>query len=422
VTTPDPADNGSQQRRDQPGQQPEDDGPAHPSGVPATGGPWAVPGEEAAWARPDEGWAATDDPELWAPGGGPASPSPLPPPLDNSRTLGDEPLDDPTPRTLLNGTPLGPQTIPPQAAGSSPDETPTAPQPALSTPDTTPTTRTDAPDARPPGVPSTGGDDPTATLEAPVSTLGTPAGRGDQPDSSPPWSTPEFPATTPPIGAHDEPPPAPPPIHPQPPAGSPPAAGPPPPPWGPGPGGGYPPPGGPPPDRRLPIIIGIVAVLLLCCCAGAIGSLLAWGDDVYREMRDRTRQTVGLHEPGRDGDFEFQVSALECGIGRIGDPFVSQAAAGQYCLVEVSVRNVGDRPVPLSESLQKAYGPSGKQFGTDSNAVLLANAEQPVFLIDINPGNEVTGILVYDIPTDTQIVKLELHAAEKSRGLFVRTG
>jgi Domain of unknown function (DUF4352) len=41
------------------------------------------------------------------------------------------------------------------------------------------------------------------------------------------------------------------------------------------------------------------------------------------------------------------------------------------------------------------------------------------FLEDINPGNSVNGIIVFDIPKDATIVKLELHDSAFSGGVVV---
>lgn len=347
MTTPDPADNGSEPPRDQSGRQSE--------------------GESA----------LTEDPEQWASAVDPASPPPLPPPLDNSRSLGDQPIEDPTPRTMLNGTPLaGPSEISEQAAGSSPDETPTAPQAPVAPPDR-PAPGALAPIAPPPGPP---------TSIAP--TLEKPRPEAPEPGTPPPWSTPDTAATAPPIGGTDTPSPN----HPRPPSpgqhqpstGPSTSAGPPPGPHPPTPPGGsvppYPP--GPPlpppkPGGRLPLILGIIAVLLICCCAAVVTSLLTWGGDAYDQIRNRTRQTIGLDEPGRDDKLELRMRAVECAVDRIGNPFVSQAPVGQFCLVQVTVRNIGDRPAAVSESLQEAYGPAGKRFVADGAAVLLATPSSP---------------------------------------------
>lgn len=172
--------------------------------------------------------------------------------------------------------------------------------------------------------------------------------------------------------------------------------------------------------RRLAILAGAgVAVLLLCCCGSVATAALTWGDDVYNRVAGGPTETVDLREAGRDGNLEFTVRQIECGVDRIGDAFVSQTAVGQFCLVEMTIRNVGDRPATFSDSLQRAYGTDGARFGADTGAGILANAEQQVFLNEINPGNRVTGVVVYDIPPDARIAELELHESEHSPGVRV---
>lgn len=272
-------------------------------------------------------------------------------------------------------------------------------------------------------TPDPAGSDPNRPRDEPGSE---PTHRPPDPAAaSPPpdWSTPETPTTAPRIGGGGNG--APPPYSD---AGPPPYSGPLPPYSGaPPPYPGPPPPypaAPPPPNRnnRLALILGIIAAVLFCCCTGGVVSALTWGRQFYDEMRTRDQRTVGLNQPARDGTMEFRVRQVECGIGRIGDPFVNQTATGQFCLVELTVRNIGSRPAGFTDSLQKAYGPENRQFHADPGAGVLANADQQVFLDELNPGNQVTGLVVYDIPPGTRIVKLELHSSSRSNGVVVRTG
>ncbi|WP_230394675.1 DUF4352 domain-containing protein, partial [Plantactinospora alkalitolerans] len=177
-----------------------------------------------------------------------------------------------------------------------------------------------------------------------------------------------------------------------------------------------------PSDRRWWFVLGIVAALLSCCCVAALVIALAWGPDFYTGLRERERRIVGLNQPIRDGDLEFRVRQLRCGLTEVGDPLVSQFALGQFCVVDLAVRNLGAQPVVFHDNLQIAYGPAGQRFGVDSTAGLVANAEQHAFLSEINPGNQVTGAIVYDIPPDSRIVRLRLHGSATSPGVQVRTG
>lgn len=173
---------------------------------------------------------------------------------------------------------------------------------------------------------------------------------------------------------------------------------------------------------RLAIIAGAaVAAAVLCCGAGTgvVTGVLLWGDDVYERIARVRADTVGMGEAGRDGSLEFRVSDVQCGVVQVGDPYINQTAVGQFCLVELTVRNVGSRPATFADALQRAYGPDGSRFAADSGAGILANPEQQVFLNEINPGNRVAGVVVYDIPPDGRIAELELHETESSAGLRV---
>jgi Domain of unknown function (DUF4352) len=149
-----------------------------------------------------------------------------------------------------------------------------------------------------------------------------------------------------------------------------------------------------------------------------VGGVVAVGDGLYGFVN--RRRTVGLNETARDGKLEFRVAGIQCNVPRVGDQYVSQVAVGQYCLVDVTVRNVGDRPATFDDTLQRAYGPSDRQFSVDQNAGMIVNAAQPLFLAPINPGNQVTTILVYDIPTDTKLARILLRASDNSRGVLVK--
>ncbi len=52
---------------------------------------------------------------------------------------------------------------------------------------------------------------------------------------------------------------------------------------------------------------------------------------------------------------------------------------------------------------------AGQKYEADGAAGIHLEEDSRAFLEDINPGNSVNGIVVFDIPKDGQIVKLELH-------------
>ncbi|MFI6759209.1 DUF4352 domain-containing protein [Micromonospora sp. NPDC050417] len=282
---------------------------------------------------------------------------------------------------------------------------------------------------------------PPPPVDGPAAATGPPDPR---PDPPPDWSTPDTPVVAPPIGGDPPlPHPDPPPSYadqsrPDPPPDEqwhveesfpdqPRSEQPPPDDWSPGQSVSWlddpdadPHPVRPERRRRLWLLLGVSVALVICCCAGVVGTALTWGGDIYTRVESRGQRVVGLNQAGRDGDLEFLVSGIRCGVDQVGDRLVNQAAVGQFCLVELAVRNVGKRPAFFTDALQRAYGPDGALFTADSEASLLANADQQVFLNEINPGILVTGALVYDIPVRARIVRLRLYHVPSSPGLVVR--
>lgn len=128
----------------------------------------------------------------------------------------------------------------------------------------------------------------------------------------------------------------------------------------------------------------------------------------------------GLNTPVRDGAFEFTVSEVKCGVPSVGAAPLAQNAQGQFCLVTMTVKNIGDSAGLFDASSQKALSPTGTKFDADSAASLYANKNSETFLTSINPGNQVTGTVVFDIPKDAKIATLKLHDSPFSGGVTVK--
>ncbi len=127
----------------------------------------------------------------------------------------------------------------------------------------------------------------------------------------------------------------------------------------------------------------------------------------------------GLHSPVRDGRFEFVVTGFSCGHATVGRSFVTRSAQGQFCLATLSITNVGTGARTFAEGFQKAFGPDGTEYGTDPAAGVIENSGGTTVWTTVNPGNSLTGTIVFDIPKAASIVKLELHDSPLSGGVTV---
>ncbi len=121
-----------------------------------------------------------------------------------------------------------------------------------------------------------------------------------------------------------------------------------------------------------------------------------------------------------DQNLSFVVKSVECGPTEVA----GRAAQGRFCLVTLTVRNVSRTSVTLDSSTQTlsdGAGGAGRRFQADPGATAAhpANAGLDMLAPVVNPGNELTGVLVYDLPADAKPVSLSLHAGAGGFGAII---
>lgn len=159
------------------------------------------------------------------------------------------------------------------------------------------------------------------------------------------------------------------------------------------------------------------AVVALGCGSGATDAGSGDGGGAIGE--DKPAKTAKIGQPARDGKFEFTVKSAKCGVAKIGTDMLGQKAQGQFCLITVNIKNIGKEAQMFSDSSQKAYSADGTEYSADTGAAIYANKNAETFLNEINPGNQVSGVLVFDIPAKVKLAKLELHDSPFSGGVTV---
>ncbi|MEV4180008.1 DUF4352 domain-containing protein [Streptosporangium canum] len=120
----------------------------------------------------------------------------------------------------------------------------------------------------------------------------------------------------------------------------------------------------------------------------------------------------------KDGKFSFKITKIDKGLTQVGEDFTTSKAQGQYVLVHVTVRNIGDEAQLFDGSAQKLIDSKDRQYDTDS-AATLSLKDSNAFLNNINPGNSVSGILLFDVPQDFRIKAIELHDSPFSGGVEI---
>lgn len=127
----------------------------------------------------------------------------------------------------------------------------------------------------------------------------------------------------------------------------------------------------------------------------------------------------GLNTPVRDGMFQFTVTAISCGHDTVSTNVFHRSAHGQFCLVTLTVSNVGDEGRAFAEGFQKAVAADASTYTPDIAAGIIVNGSGAAVFSTLHPGNSVSGTLVFDIPKAASIARLVLHDSPFSDGVSV---
>lgn len=119
--------------------------------------------------------------------------------------------------------------------------------------------------------------------------------------------------------------------------------------------------------------------------------------------------------PVRDGKFEFVVGGVEAGVPSVGpNEYLTEKAQGQFVLVRMTVRNIGDEAQSFTSSAQKLVDAQDRQYSVDDIATMVLDEGRA--FEQINPGNSVETTIVFDVPPGTVPAVLEVHDSIFSGG------
>lgn len=170
--------------------------------------------------------------------------------------------------------------------------------------------------------------------------------------------------------------------------------------------------------------VGAVVLLIIVVVAIAVGSSGGSSNDAQTGPQDAPAQPTNsgtsakVGDPVKDGKFTFTVLSTSTRT-RVGDQYLGKKAQGRFLVVKIKVKNHGDEPQGLTDTAQELYGPGGKKYEADSEAAIYANEQNQVLYNDINPGNTVKGLLLFDVPKRFEPTKIVLHDSPFSDGVTV---
>ncbi len=170
--------------------------------------------------------------------------------------------------------------------------------------------------------------------------------------------------------------------------------------------------------KVLTVILGFIVLGIVVSAAG--GGKTSTTNKSSSNSSSSKAELAKVGQAANDGKFEFTVKSVECGKASVGtNQYLTKTAQGQYCLLNVSVKNVGDQAQSLLSSNQYLLNASGQKYSADDTATMYNTPNGSSWYNDINPGNSVEGAIVFDVPKDQTPVTAELHDSAFSGGVKV---
>ncbi|NDI47172.1 DUF4352 domain-containing protein [Goekera deserti] len=125
-----------------------------------------------------------------------------------------------------------------------------------------------------------------------------------------------------------------------------------------------------------------------------------------------------LGEAVADGDLSFVVHGIDCSVTTIGGRYLNATAQGTFCVVDLTVHNIGDEAQRFSGDDSTLYNAQGQEYSADVGAALYLEDAQS-FYEQINPGNALDAKIVFDVPSGMIPTSIELHDSPFSTGVSV---
>ena len=131
--------------------------------------------------------------------------------------------------------------------------------------------------------------------------------------------------------------------------------------------------------------------------------------------------TPGLNQVALDGSFAFTVTSVNCNQTTLGSaPITTDAPAGsQWCVANMTVKNVKTSAQSFLASNQKATDANGSQLSADSLGLIYIPGSDSA-LSTVNPGVTIQATVPFRLATGDTIKSLQLHDSAFSGGVTVK--
>lgn len=147
--------------------------------------------------------------------------------------------------------------------------------------------------------------------------------------------------------------------------------------------------------------LGILVVIVIIIAV--IAAIFGGGDSSSSDKNETKDAKIG--EKVKVDDLEYTVNSVKT-ADSVGNQYVSSNADGKYIVADVTVKNNGDESITIDTELFKildgdATSGADASASTDANTSTSNPSDIGFFLEKLNPGNEKTGKVVFDVSEST---------------------
>ena len=185
------------------------------------------------------------------------------------------------------------------------------------------------------------------------------------------------------------------------------------------------------PRKPLWLHLAPFAVIVLVALVIALPKVIGGSDSSPVDTSDpvggnpRPQPPVNFGAVGQeviDANLAFTVQSIDCGATQVTGGPSTRTAQGKFCVLSLTLRNAGRTPVTFQGRAQMLQDIQQRFFGPDTAATAAhpVNAGRDMLAPVVNPGNELKGVLVYDVPADVNLLGVNLRAGPTGRGAYVK--
>ena len=141
--------------------------------------------------------------------------------------------------------------------------------------------------------------------------------------------------------------------------------------------------------------------------------------ETTKEADKKTEESVALGTATEVGDFSVTISEVTPGITSVGNQYLGAKPQGQYVVVKLTVTNNGKTAQYFTDSNIKLVDSQDREHSSSSDSIYL---EDNVLVKEINPGNTLSGTVLFDVPADAALKAVKVEGGLFDRAKMVAVG